>query len=164
MGIRGPAPKSRDRKLAEGTFRADRDPGQTLRVAPLKKCPAAPSWLSDIGKKEWRRMAKDLMGANGLGAIDLKSLEGYCASYARAVAAELALEKAKTLVQDGKEGLKPRPEIATARNAWAEMRLFASKLGATPADRTRVKVPAADAERTDQAESFLFGVVGRIKP
>ena len=107
-------------------------------------------------------MTKELMGANGLGSIDLKSLEGYCASYARAVAAEQALEEAGTLVQSGKEGLKPRPEIATARNAWAEMRLFAAKLGATPADRTRVKVPGDGDAKRDEAASFLFGVVGNI--
>lgn len=164
MGRRGPAPKSRAQKQAEGTFRPDRDPGATLEVAALTKIRGAPAWLSDAGRKEWRRMARELVMAGGIGAIDVKTLEGYCAAYARAVAAEEALQDAGTLVQMGKEGLKPRPEIATARNAWAEMRLFAAKLGATPSDRTRVKVSRGDATPTDKAADFLFGadVVGRI--
>jgi P27 family predicted phage terminase small subunit len=65
-------------------------------------------------------------------------LEGYCAAYARAVRAERSLAKGSLTVMTA-QGRIPRPEVNIAKQAWAEMRAFAVKLGATPADRTRVK-------------------------
>ena len=34
-----------------------------------------------------------------------------------------------------------RAEVATARNAWKEYRMFASELGLTPTSRTRLEIP-----------------------
>jgi P27 family predicted phage terminase small subunit len=139
MGLRGPAPKSRDRKILEGTFRKDRDTGPTLSPPPLTKAPSPPGWLSDAGRKEWRRVARELMAQNALTAVDLRALEGYCASYARAVKAEEVIGH-HGLTHLTPQGEKARPEVAIARQSWAEMRAFSTKLGINPADHTRVKV------------------------
>ena len=139
MGLRGPAPKSSAQKKLEGTYRRDRDAGPTLTVPPLDEVPAPPAWLSDAAKTEWRRMATELLQLGVLSTIDLKVLEGYCAAYGRAVRAEKATAK-DSLTMLTPQGRIPRPEVNIAKQAWAEMRAFAVKLGATPADRTRVKV------------------------
>lgn len=141
MGLRGPAPKPRDRKILEGTFRKDRDTGPTLEPTRLEKVPPAPRWLSKLARKEWKRIASELVSKNALSVNDIGTLEGYCASYGRAVAAEQALADAGTLVMVAPQGMIPRPEVNIAKQAWAEVRSFAAKLGATPADRTRVRTP-----------------------
>jgi P27 family predicted phage terminase small subunit len=142
MGQRGPAPKSRDRKLLEGTFRKDRDSGPSIDPTRLVKVPKTPSWLSVAGKKEWRRITQELVELEVLTTLDLVALEGYCAAYARAIAAEEALHAAGSLTVLTLQGIIPRPEINIAKAAWAEARTFASRFGFTPADRPRVKAPA----------------------
>lgn len=141
MGLRGPAPKARERKILEGTFRKDRDTGPTLEPTRLTAVPPPPRWLSKVARKEWKRVGSELVSQNALSVTDIGTLEGYCASYGRAVAAEASLAAVGSLVMMTPQGMIPRPEVNIAKQAWAEVRSFAAKLGATPADRTRVKTP-----------------------
>ena len=136
MGKRGPAPKPRRLKLLDGTYRPDRDAGMP-DPEPLKVVPKPPTWLSPDGKREWKRVAAQLIALDVLTDPDLAALEGYCASYARAVRADRALQRGG-LTMKTPQGLIPRPEVAVARTAWAEARRFAQEFGLTPSSRSRV--------------------------
>ena len=87
MGLRGPAPTSTESKKLAGTYRRDRDPGVTMNPALVAQAPKPPAWLSAAGKKEWKRVAAELVELKVLASVDLAVLEGYCAAYARAIAA-----------------------------------------------------------------------------
>jgi P27 family predicted phage terminase small subunit len=160
MGLRGPAPKSTEEKKIAGTYRRDRDAGATMNPALISTAPKPPSWLAAAGKREWKRVAAELVELDILATVDLAALEGYCAAYARAIAAERALKKKVItgFATDGKpitasgltmlsaQGIIPRPEVNIAKVAWAEARTFASRFGFTPADRPRVKAPTRKLE------------------
>jgi P27 family predicted phage terminase small subunit len=131
MGLRGPAPKSRDRKILEGTFRRDRDQGATLAPPTLERVPPAPKHLTALGKREWRRVAAELIGLGALGEVALATLSGYASAYARAMRLEAQQAKLQELTKD---------DVSSATKAWAQVLAFATKLGINPADHTRVKV------------------------
>lgn len=151
MGLRGPAAKPRKLKLLDGTYRPDRDAGMP-DPEPIAKVPKPPAWLPADGKREWKRVAAQLVKLGVLTDPDLAALEGYCGSYARAVRADRALAKGG-LTMRTPQGLIPRPEVAIARTAWAEARRFAQEFGLTPASRTRVP-HAGDAEKGKKADPW----------
>lgn len=135
-GRRGPPPKPRALKLLQGTFRPDRDAGMP-DPDPITVVPKAPSHLTTVAKREWRRVCGQLIELGVLTDLDLAALEGYCSAYGRAVEADRALKKGG-LTMLSPQGFIARPEVAIARTAWAEARRFAQEFGITPASRTRV--------------------------
>ncbi len=52
-----------------------------LSVPPIEKIPPAPSFLGKYGKKEWRRMLKNLTENNLVSGIDLGLLELACVEF-----------------------------------------------------------------------------------
>lgn len=156
-----------------GTYRKDRHARRGKEPQPSKpaRVPPPPVYLDDVGKQEWSRVARELHGLGLLTVLDMASLAGYCASFARARAAEETL-KAKGTTYCTPQGIEmPRPEVAIAKNAWTEVRKFGAEFGLTPSARVRVKAPDAPPDpkvnefaRLDARRRFFGGPNGNGRP
>ena len=123
----------------------------------IMETPEPPTHLGRVGKAEWRRIARTLVDMGLLTVLDLTALGAYCASYQLWVKAEKAIRK-KGETYTSSTGLqKTSPWMRIARDAKADMRIFAAEFGLTPATRSRLNIsnPTDDARR--RAEEFLFG-------
>jgi P27 family predicted phage terminase small subunit len=152
MGRRGPPPDPTVIRLLKGT------PGKRAINAdepkPPVKAPPCPPELSDLAKKEWRRVSRLLVKLGLLTEVDLAALAGYCDAYGMWIT---SAEKLKTTpVVIVYKGLPMQsPWVAIHANAGKQMLQFLQQFGLSPSSRTRVKgdkPPAAD-----EFEDFLSG-------
>jgi P27 family predicted phage terminase small subunit len=92
-------------------------------------------------------------------------LEGACVGYARAVQADLIVEKegpvCHHMTSDPQTGaplekLKAHPAIGISRGAWGQVRAFASEFGLSPVSRTRLAI-----EKQDDGEADLMALLSQ---
>ena len=158
----GPPPKPTHLRLLEGN--PGRRPMNTFEPQPKPrvKTPPAPKYLGEIGKAEWRRVAKELVALRLLTTLDMTALGIYCASFETWLEAEEALDRWGMVYVAPSRILKQSPWVGIARDAKASVRVFANEFGMSPAARTRVQVEREPAE-LEEIEEFLFGT-GRLSP
>ena len=122
--------------------------------------PEPPTHLGRGGKAEWRRVARTLVDMGLLTVLDLTALAAYCASYQLWVKAERSIAK-KGETYTSSTGLeKTSPWVRIARDAKADMRIFASEFGLTPATRSRLSISNLTDDARRKTEEFLFGNQG----
>jgi len=125
--------------------------------------PSCPAWLAKEGKREWRRISKELEALGLLTRVDRAALAAYCQCYARWVEAEAALVKqggGMTLTCTTDKGnLIQHPAVGIANKAMAEMRSFLTEFGMTPAARTRINAKPLE-DKGAKTKEFLFGKRG----
>ncbi len=80
MGARGRKPKPTALKRLDGTYRADRAAAHEPKPVGLPSCPR---FLSDDGRREFRRVTKMLAEMGLIGRIDGNALARYAATWAR---------------------------------------------------------------------------------
>ena len=114
----------------------------------LSKAPAAPSWLPEHGKKEWRRVVPQLVADRKIAAHELGTVEAYCLAVARTREAEAALQLHGLTFQSD-SGPKRRPETTILKENIEAARRLAAELGLTPASRTKNKGGAPGNEDDD---------------
>jgi len=117
-----------------GSWRAkarEKDGGEP--VLPVK-APSCPKWLGAIARKEWKRVAKLLVGCRVLTEADLGSMILYAEAFAEFQQAVGDISKAPTLAAAIAAGLTNRKDRAATRMLQA-----GAQLGLSPAARTRVK-------------------------
>lgn len=153
MSQPGPKPAPTRLKLLRG------NPGKRAlnKVEPkptgLTKVPPAPAQLGDVGKKEWKRMGKELLTMGLLSKCDLPALAGYCASYELWVDAYQNVNLKGSIVKTAGGNIIQNPYLSIANRQMAEMRKWLSEFGCTPSSRSRVQVQEKKGE--DPFESFL---------
>ncbi len=121
--------------------------------------PAAPAYLCDVAKAEWRKTGKRLAAMGIMTDIDTSALAAYCQAFARWVDAEEHLNKDGVLCQvTGKDGVQlfnQSPYLSIANKALEQMGKLLVEFGMTPSSRSRVKaVPVGE---VDPFESYLEG-------
>lgn len=122
--------------------------------------PEPPTHLGRGGKAEWRRVARTLVDMGLLTVLDLTALAAYCASYQRWIKAERTIAK-KGETYTSSTGLeKTSPWVRIARDAKADMRIFAAEFGLTPATRSRLSISNLTDDARRKTEEFLFGNQG----
>jgi P27 family predicted phage terminase small subunit len=128
-------------KVIRGTFRKDRV--NAAEPQPAAAIPLCPPHLDDEAKKEWRRIAKELVTLGLLTKIDRAALAAYCQCWSRWVEAEIKLKAMGMVVKspNGYPMLSPYLPIAT--KALEQMQKFASEFGIGPASRSRISSTAA---------------------
>ena len=72
MGLRGPAAKPTELKKLEGTYRADR--AARNEPKPEVMIPPCPQWLTGEARKEYKRIAKMLVGLRVMTEADRLAL------------------------------------------------------------------------------------------
>ncbi|WP_256846924.1 phage terminase small subunit P27 family [Paenibacillus sp. Pae108] len=146
MGQRGPNKKPTELKLLQGTYRPDRAPENEPKPDKPSTVPDPPSYLDPVAKKEWRRLAPELIRLGLLTVADLVAFETYCLAYGRLVAATKSLKKAKSMFHEytnkaGATNFVSRPEIAVIQKESLVIKAFCAEFGLSPAARTRMEAP-----------------------
>jgi len=122
----------------------------------LTAIPRPPAYLDRQGAATWRRLARESMEMGILTTIDREALAACCMLFATAVKAEREMKgQPLVCVHTGENGSYeyPNPLIAIRNKALAGYRAFMAGFGMDPSSRSRIKVPAKQAE--DPFESFL---------
>lgn len=142
MGARGPAPKPTRIKLLQGN--PDRRPLNLAEPRPRPMVPPCPPWLDLEGKREWKRITRELDRVGLLTVVDRAALAGYCQAWSRWRDAEMALSKLGMVVETASGYLQPRPEVAIARQSLTMVHKFCREFGLTPSSRAGLSAPGVD--------------------
>jgi P27 family predicted phage terminase small subunit len=103
-----------------------------------------PTFLTQIAKKEWRRVYTLLSDRNAITELDAAVVTGYAQSYARWRESEQAIDKYGVVCE----------ETTTSRaETQGTMLRFIAALGLSPADRTRI---TSEAEAPEDDISHLL--------
>lgn len=142
-------------KKLQGTDRPDRVHENEPR--PDVAIPACPKHLSEVARKEYRRITK-LLKQNGLiTRLDMAPVAAYCQAYARWVEAEEALKISSSLLIKTPSGYPVQnPLIGIANKQIEIMAKFLAEFGFTPAARARMHTAPAPADKpTDPISQFM---------
>lgn len=120
--------------------------------------PACPRHLHGRARAAWGFWATELADMNLDNRPDAQMLEGACVNYARAVQADLLVEKEGLMVEesalnaDGEKvvlRVKYHPAITVSNAAWRQVRAFCSEFGLSPVARARLSIEKSDASFQD---------------
>lgn len=99
----------------------------------------------------WKRVAPELVTLGLLSVLDVALLAAYCEAFARRQAIEKEIRK--TTVADAlRQGL-----LRASREEQQLMLQIGGKFGFSPADRSRVATPTAQAPEKDPFEEWAKG-------
>ena len=146
-------------KILGGTAQPCRVRKDEPKPAVLADLPMAPPELHGRAIQEWYTVAGELLIQRMLHAVDLSLLAAYCNEIGIYWEAEELLRKNGRVVMvpraDGVQVLTAVPYVAIARNALRTAQSLAAQFGFTPAARTRLSAPAAEAEADPFAALLL---------
>ncbi len=146
MSIKGPRPAPTEVKRALGN--PGKRPLNENEPQPDGEA-RCPSWLCDVAKAEWKRLAPGLRKLGLLTAADQSSFGGYCQAFADWHA--LVVRTAPDTTQQ-----HLRRSIYAVRNdALRAMLRAAAEFGLSPSSRTGLSSPTKKAE--DDLDSFIKG-------
>lgn len=114
--------------------------------------PRCPPHLSEVARKEWRRLATPLFEARVLTLADRAALAAYCQAWARWVEAEEQLAKTPRLLKTPSGYVQQSPWLSVANRQMELMGRFMAELGLTPAARARVGAGLADPGKAETIE------------
>jgi P27 family predicted phage terminase small subunit len=111
--------------------------------------------LSEEGRKEWRRVCKELLPLGLLTVLDRGALAAYCEAWNEFVKAqeEVNKENFKRVLISEKGGEYPNPALWVARDARKNLNQMSEKLGMTPASRARLSI-GRDEDGDDEYEQY----------
>lgn len=125
-----------------------------------------PSWLSEQGKTEWRRITPELKRLHLLTVVDRAALAAYCQAYAELEEATELLNKEgriitvpimgnvdKEWVQVGEKKVA-HPANRLQRDGFARVKQFLAEFGLTPASRARLEGPVDNSTEADPFEAL----------
>lgn len=154
--MRGRKPKPVNLKKIEG------NPGKRKlndREPKPEGIPTCPRELDKQGKREWRRISRELIRMGLLTSVDRAALTGYCSSWSRWIAAEADIQKSGLVIVNPRTGQPVRnPSVTIAERALDQMRKFAVEFGCSPSSRSRLSV-GGKAQTEDPFESFMREMV-----
>lgn len=138
MSKPGTKPKPTKLKMLEG------NPGKRQvnmnEPNPKPLVPTCPDWVSDVAKKEWKRVVPELERLGLLTCVDGAALEGYCQSYARWVEAEQFMMKHGTIFKTPNGYIQQVPQVAIAQKYLNMVKAFCAEFGLTPSSRSRLTI------------------------
>lgn len=138
MSKPGTKPKPTKLKMLEG------NPGKRQinmnEPNPKPLVSNCPDWLSDVAKKEWKRVVPELERLGLLTCVDGVALEGYCQSYARWVEAEQFMMKHGTTFKTPNGYIQQVPQVAIAQKYLNMVKAFCAEFGLTPSSRSRLTI------------------------
>lgn len=144
-------------KVAEGTYRADRD-GNVDLPKPGRP-PNPPTWLGREGKAEWRRLAKDLHTAGLLTDADRAVFTLYCAAWGDWVEASQLIRKDGFVTYTEKGNAIQHPAVSIANKAWQRAIKAGRDFGLTPSARSTMRIQRPEGESPeDQAANEILGM------
>lgn len=103
----------------------------------LRKVPPAPTALSALARKVWRRELPALVHAEKIAAHELPLFASYCSATARIDEAQAEIDKHGLLVTSATGELKRNPATTIQKEAIALQARLAAEFGVTPASRNK---------------------------
>jgi P27 family predicted phage terminase small subunit len=97
-----------------------------------------PSDLPDDARKDWDRVAAQLIATGHVTTVDRAVLAGYCLKYAQWQALEAEAARHPFVVKTPKGYPMPNPVLGMANKVFGLMLKAAAELGITPSSRSRV--------------------------
>lgn len=156
MATRGRKPKPTAMKELEGN--PGRHPLNEREPKPEKKAPRCPKWLEEEGKKEWKRLAKQMEEIGILTEVDMAAFASYCQAYARWKEAEEFITQHGTIVRTPSGYWQTVPQVSIAQTYLKIMNKIAEQFGLTPASRSRIIAGNESGKKTnDEMEELLGG-------
>lgn len=149
MGARGPKAKHESIKLANGTFRRDRD---ASLPAPTGD-PEPPELLRDSAREVWFRLVDLLNRTPGLlSPVDASAMARYCNSLIEYMQMQKLVDE-QGYIAFGKSGPYQHPAVGIRNKADDRMTKFEARFGMTPSDRVGlgVNLPKAQGVRRRQS-------------
>ena len=122
-----------------------------------ERLPPAPEHMGEDGKKEWKRMGKELLKMGVLHKVGLPGLAAYCCAYEQWISAYRNVIKEGTVVMTPNGFYVQNPHMTIAKQQQAEMRKWMIEFGVTPSSMTKVKVTdgAKGKEKKSEAGEFF---------
>lgn len=115
----------------------------TLAGTRLDSPPRCPPHLSEVARKEWRRLATPLYEPGLLSLADRAALAAYCQAWGHWVEAEDHLARTPTLLKTPSGYAQQSPWLTIANKQLELMGRYMTELGLTPVARTRVDLEPA---------------------
>lgn len=154
----GPPRKPTALRIIEGNRSKRPLPENEPKPAPVIDIPKPPSWLNRYAKKEWKRLAPELVRTGVLTKADVASFTMLCQAYGKWEYYERDTEKhGDTCFYTNKYGAEnevERPQAKLAQKAHERYKALCTEFGLTPASRPRIEVTAADSE-ADPLEALM---------
>ncbi|MEH7150977.1 phage terminase small subunit P27 family [Bacillus thuringiensis] len=120
-----------------------------------------PTWLDAVAKKEFRRIAGELLALEVMTNIDVNALALYCDAYADYMACTKMVQEEGLLVEYTNKAAEtnkvPHPLLTKKKQLHEQMKAIGVDFGFTPSARARIVMPRAKkgAQTTVEKE---FGV------
>ena len=121
---------------------------------PPDALPRCPEHLSEVARREWRRVARTLHAMGVLTSIDRAALAAYCQAYGRWVEAEEKLKETPALYKTASGYVQQSPWLTIANKQLELMGRYMTELGMTPAARSRVHGAGGPAHGSCRAVEF----------
>jgi P27 family predicted phage terminase small subunit len=114
-----------------------------------------PSFLSDVAKKEFRRLAKPLLEAKLITNMDINALAMYAQAFSHWKEAEEKLARHGTLIKSKSWAPIINPYVYIMEKSFAQMKAMAMEFGFSPGARAKIAVPGKKLrEKTPFEEDF----------
>ena len=133
-------------KKMQGTLDVSRATNNEMQVDVCQELPAAPQWLSEIGKEEWYKVTNQLFNLQMLHQIDLKLIAAYCNEMSLYIETEIMLrEKGRIQIFKNSDGTLKHaqavPYQKIAKDALDKAMKLATQFGLTPVARASISAP-----------------------
>lgn len=130
------------------------------RLKPKSDKIKPPTWLDATAKKEFKRIASELMELDLLTNIDVNALAAYCDAYSDYVKCTQIIQEEGLMVEYTNKAAEtnkvPHPLLTKKKQLYEQMRSIASEFGLTPAARAKIAIPKRE-EKPKSEEELLFG-------
>src|SRR5262249_30892494 len=133
--MRGRKPKSQALHALHGTGRSGR---RRLQVPPGRV--TCPPWLPATAKREWKRLAPQLVELGVLTPLDVACFACYCVTVGNMIEATRRVE-AEGLTYKAGDLTKRNPNVPICTAAMKDVRLFGELFGLNPLARQRFDMP-----------------------
>lgn len=137
--MRGRRPKPTRLKVLTGN--PGRRPLNEDEPQPKVVIPECPSELGPVARREWDRLAAELVALKLLTNLDRAALAAYCGAYALWAEATEQIQKYGTMVKSPTGYPIQSPYVSIANRQAEIMMRVASEFGFTPASRGRISTP-----------------------
>ena len=134
-------------KKASGTLRKSRELDSPMEVKKTNGLPAAPKWLSKIGREEFNIVVKQLYNLDMLYDVDLKLIEAYSNSMALHIESEKKLREVGRIqiYRDNENGEIKHSQITPlqtiSKQALENAIKISALFGLNPSARTKISSP-----------------------
>ena len=149
--MRGRKPKPTALKELDGNPGKRALPENEPRPPAPPQLPPAPTHMSNLAKREWRRVGKQLLTLGLFTGLDHAALTAYCVAWARHVEAEEHLAEFGTVLASGGGTFYQSPYVSISNKAIEIMYKIGGEFGFTPVARARIQTQVPE-EEPDELE------------